>query len=356
MSRLDGPVLRLSVDGVAAGADLAPFVVSLSYTDHEHGQADDLEVTLDDADGRFSGRSDVHPVPWTPDQAAVLTAALAFPPHDGPARGPDLQLGTFVVDEEEFAHGATGPVVVLRAQTAAPAAARGFRATERTVAYPGPTTLRAVLDVVAARNGLRLLYAAGDRPLARADQTAATDAAFARRLCERAGVRLAVRAERPGGPLAMVVGDVAGPADAAGGAVELPITPADLAGYSVRRQSHTAAGAATCSYYDVGRGRAVAVTVRRPAADPADETLSVQAVCRTEVEARALAQAALDGRNRAGAAADFEFAPARPDVASGTVLLLAGAGQYDGRYLATSVRLSLGPYGSATSASAVRLP
>lgn len=47
------PVFQLSYGQRNITSDIAPYVLSVTYTDYLSGQSDELEVTLEDSDGRW---------------------------------------------------------------------------------------------------------------------------------------------------------------------------------------------------------------------------------------------------------------------------------------------------------------
>lgn len=253
----------LFVDDVESGRDLAPYLNGATYTDRAHGLSDDLEIDLDDADGRFTSDG---PDSWAFPDGTRLVAAIE-------SGGESLPLGSFLVDEvRETSSASSRAVVFVRAQSAAPGAAGAFRTKERTCAY-GPAaqpegiaaaTARDVFAAVASRNGLALVFTPTlDVAVERVDQVAKTDAAFATAYAAALGYRVAVRAsttaESGSAALALVVTDDAGPAAASD---VLTLTPYDVESKDITRQGHGRATAARCAYYDAAKGEAIDVTVK----------------------------------------------------------------------------------------------
>ena len=63
-------VVRLTFDGVDISADINRYLQSLSYTDNEQDETDDLQLTLDDREGVWLGN-------WLNTPAASKGAELA---------------------------------------------------------------------------------------------------------------------------------------------------------------------------------------------------------------------------------------------------------------------------------------
>ncbi len=47
--------LAVSIDGVDVAGDFAPYLLNFSYADNASGKADEVQLTLQNRDGRFSG-------------------------------------------------------------------------------------------------------------------------------------------------------------------------------------------------------------------------------------------------------------------------------------------------------------
>lgn len=82
-------------DNKDISADLAPYMKSISYTDHLSGEADDLTLTLEDRAGLWQGA-------WMPEKGATLDVSLLRTSWNAPdGLEETLPLGLFAVDEIE---------------------------------------------------------------------------------------------------------------------------------------------------------------------------------------------------------------------------------------------------------------
>ncbi|GAA3588759.1 phage late control D family protein [Gibbsiella greigii] len=142
-------------------------LISLSLTDNRGFEADQLDIELDDSDGRMV----------MPERNAVLTVSLGW------KGSPLTPKGQFTVDEVE--HRGAPDTLTLRARSAD---FRGSLNTRRDNSYHD-TTLGDIVQQVAARNDLKALL--GTRlaaiPISHIDQTQETDAAFLTRLASLNG-------------------------------------------------------------------------------------------------------------------------------------------------------------------------
>ncbi len=66
--------------------NISPYVTAITYVDHLQGESDELEIELEDSDGRWMNG-------WYPDQGDILNAKIGY---SGSAL---LPLGDFEIDE-----------------------------------------------------------------------------------------------------------------------------------------------------------------------------------------------------------------------------------------------------------------
>jgi len=83
------PAWALTYAGVNITADVTSMVEAIVYENHEQHLADEVQVTLEDRDGRWQG-------PWFPVYGDVVTLQI------GHASEPMLPCGSFQVDEIEL--------------------------------------------------------------------------------------------------------------------------------------------------------------------------------------------------------------------------------------------------------------
>ncbi len=156
------PLWRIRVDGVDITASIDARLISLSLTDTRGMEADQLDLTLDDADGRM----------MLPPRGAVLALALG-------GEGEGLtDKGTFTVDEVE--HSGAPDVVTIRARSAD---LRAGLSTQRTRSFH-QLSVASILNDIAAAHGLKAAIAArlAGEIIDHLDQTNESDANLLTRL------------------------------------------------------------------------------------------------------------------------------------------------------------------------------
>lgn len=170
------PDFLLKVNSKDVTTNLRDRLLSLTLTDNRGFEADQLDIELDDADGKLA----------MPVRGAELSLFLGW-------KGQALVgKGTFTVDEVEH-HGAPD-TMTIRARSAD---FRGSLNSRREVSYHD-TTLGAIVEQIAGRNNLKAMLADGFATIAVAhiDQTQETDAKFLTRLATLYGAVAAIKAGR----------------------------------------------------------------------------------------------------------------------------------------------------------------
>lgn len=137
MSGHNRPAFRVTLDGQDLTPRIAPRLLSLSLCEKRGAEADQLDLSIEDADGRMA----------IPKEGALISLGLGW------ESGPDVQVGmvdkgSFKVDEAEW--GGPPDVITIRARSANLSDA--YRA--RREGSWRETTLGAIVSEIAQRNGL----------------------------------------------------------------------------------------------------------------------------------------------------------------------------------------------------------
>lgn len=161
---------------------LKPYLKSVEYTDMLTGQADDLQLTLEDRDGLWLEA-------WFPDKGATLTASILTQYWTAPTDAEkELPLGLFEIDEIECS--------AIPSETKIKAVSvpnnTTLRGEGRTRSWEGYTTQKIAQDI-ANNAGMQLNFSSKDNPtLERVEQTEQSDLAFLDKLCQDNGLSLKV--------------------------------------------------------------------------------------------------------------------------------------------------------------------
>lgn len=168
LADVPAPAFDLAYNGKAITADIAPFVLGITYTDHLSGESDELDVELEDSDGRWLDS-------WYPDKGAALTLALGY------LGTPLVSVGRFDIDEVGY----QAPPSTVRIRALATGVQQAVR-TRKGRAYE-KTTLAAIAQRVAKAHKMTLVGKIEAIAIDRATQYHETDLAFLARLAGEYG-------------------------------------------------------------------------------------------------------------------------------------------------------------------------
>jgi phage protein D len=168
------PVFEVWRAGRNVTRRITPYVTSITYTDYVEGQADTLEIALEDSDGRW--RDADYPV-----KGENLSLELGY------ADQPRLECGVFEIDELEL----DGPPDVVQLRAIAAGVLRPQR-THLGRAYEN-TTLAGIAQKVATRLHLKLVGKIDPVAIRRVTQIHENDLTFLHRLADEYGYAFNVK-------------------------------------------------------------------------------------------------------------------------------------------------------------------
>ena len=311
MSLANGPRTILMYKGVDISSELAPMVISITYTDNLHGEADEIQVQVHDKDGRWKGS-------WKPEPGDIMDLTIID------AKGASLPCGEFEMDEPEANGSRSGDFMTIRG-LAAPIS-KALR-TENTFGYEYKT-LKAIVGEVTGRSGLSLEGHIKDLFFERVTQRRERDLEFLTRLAEETGHYFTVKGKRAiltefktidGLPPALTVfhGD------------------RQLISYSLKAQTADTYSKAKVSYLDQNKKTPTNAEIE----DSEIKTGDVLKVSGQRVESKAhadaLANSKLHFKNRLAKTGTIDLVGTSSLVAGATVKM-AGFGQYSDTYLVNS--------------------
>src|SRR4051812_10045204 len=95
-----GAVCDVIYNGKNITGSILPYVISINYTDRASGEADTMELVLEDSDGLWS-------FAWYPAKMDKISVTITY--LDG-----TLNCGTFTIDEISLQIGMSGDIVSIR--------------------------------------------------------------------------------------------------------------------------------------------------------------------------------------------------------------------------------------------------
>ncbi|QGQ95872.1 hypothetical protein EHS13_13795 [Paenibacillus psychroresistens] len=173
--------LELKYNKINIYEDLKPHLKSWTFTDNMSGEADDLQIVLEDIAKLWIGD-------WMPDEGAALTATVIREDWLKEYTSDKLSLGLFEIDEIEVEY---PPSNVTIKATSIPQSS-SLRSQVKNRAWE-KSRLSIVIRDVAAGSKLKYFYDTEDNPeYDRIDQSGETDLQFLMRICTDAGLCLKI--------------------------------------------------------------------------------------------------------------------------------------------------------------------
>ncbi len=162
--------------------DLAPELLSFTFTDNAKGTADDITLTLEDRSGTW-----LHD--WTPTKGDVITASII---HTSGTKTQSLPCGSFSIDQLEYSY----PPAVLSIKAVSSSVKKSASQVKKTCSWEN-VSVREICADIASQNGLSLMMdAEADSRFERIDQVQQSDLEFLRELCSDYGLAVKIQEGR----------------------------------------------------------------------------------------------------------------------------------------------------------------
>lgn len=308
------PAFELTYNGKNITSDITPFVIGVRYTDNLSGEADSIDIDLEDTDGRWADS-------WYPEKGTTLAYKYGY------RNQPLVSAGSFDLDEIEL----SGPAMTARIR----AISAGVQKNVRTSHGRGyeKTTLEAIAKRIAKRNRMTLVGKIARIPIDRATQYKESDIAFLTRLAAQYGYIFKVTENNT----KLVIWQTS---DMIGQSAIRRYSPKDVASWRIRDKiSDVPASVRVRSHHRRKRrlisARAKTSSVTGKTASGKNNSSDVVELTRrapTKASAELIAQAELDRRHMDRTAAEIEL-EGDPAITAGVSIELSGFGQLSGLYL-----------------------
>lgn len=290
----------LVVDGKSISGDVYPRLISLGLSERRGTDADELEIVLDDSDGRVA----------IPSPGAEISLKLGWRDLADGGSIVLIDKGTFKVDGRR--HSGTPDRLTIKARSAD--LTRAFR-TRRTRSWQ-ETTLGQVLTDIAGRNGLQARVSADKAGIevTHLDQDRESDSAFLARLGRLHDAVATVKAGR-------LLFAAIGSGETAGGT---PIPPASLTRSDGDRHDWEAAERENYSGVIATWQDRSAATRREVLVGSANNPKRLGRVYGSQAAARRAAESTFKRQSRSGARFSLSLATGHPELCPEQKLTLSG--------------------------------
>lgn len=311
------PQFTLIMAGRDVTRDLAAHVLSIHYTDYLSGQSDELEITLDDADGRFASH-------WYPTQGDSVRLELGY---EG---GAMLPCGEFAIDEMEL----SAPPSVVRIRALATGIERAVR-TRHGRGFEN-TTLDRIAAHIARRQKLELVGHIAPIAIDHVTQYQQRDLEFLTQLAHQWGYAFKITGRK------LVFSKLA---QLAAQPSAFTLAAHDVASVRITEKVRHVPQRVEVHSHNPRSARVVSHHLSTPSADTPSaatsaDTLKLHTRAATAAAASQQAAAALQAVRLQQTALTLVTA-GRADAVAGSVLRLDGFGVFAGEYLMSEVRHTL---------------
>lgn len=333
-------IAEVVFDGVDISKSIRPYLLSITYTDNEEDETDDLQIKLQDRNGLWMQK-------WLQEaeeaaSAAKLTMGVVFVRENWHSDGGDrvLDCGEFELDDVQV----NGPPATVTVKgTALPYSAQ-IRQTKKSKAWEA-YNLSGIANEIASNAGMMCMYESDSDPYyERVEQMKVSDIAFLSELCHKSGISLKVTNHM--------------------------IVLFDQAKYEQQAPVYTIAyGSGTYTTYrlDSGSAETQYSSCRVSYVDPSsgvciegtaqiddyngdaknNQQLEITAKVADVDEAETLAKKELRRANKFAKTASFTI-PGNPYIVAGVTIQLTGWGGWSGKYIVKQARHSLNGSGYQT--------
>lgn len=304
-------------------ADLAPHLKSWSYTDNLSGQADDLQITVEDRAQLWQGS-------WFPSRGDTLTATIRRKNWNKDGEDSQLPLGRFEIDEIEVG----GPPAEVKIKALSVPQSSPLKGQNKHRAWE-KTKLSVIARDIAAGVAMSLVYDVTDDPrYDRIEQTEETDLEFLHRICKEAGLALKIS------DMQVVIFDAAKYEQAAP-TLTIDKKQYTFLSYSGKSTINEVYHSCTIKYKQPKSKTTLTYTFTPPNPPPTQRILVLREHVDSLAEAERKAKKALREKNSASDTYGFTIAGAL-DVWAGMTVTLKNLGAFDGKWLVTQVSHSQG--------------
>lgn len=320
-------------NGKDISTDLQQYLKSVSYTDNMSGEADDLQLTLEDRAGLWQAA-------WMPEKGATLDVSVKLTNWQS-IGVQQVRFGLFEIDEIT----SSGMPSEVQIKAVSVPDDNNLRGTERTRSWE-KAELKRIANDIATEAKLTLYYDPKNyNPvIARVEQTEQSDLSFLHKLCADYGLALKICNKQ------LVIFDEAN-YEAAEAVVLVPKPKATytanslkvltmLESYSLRSKVRDVYKACHVKYQS-GKKKQKIETTFTDKGKQVGKTLQVNEQVASIADAERLAKIRLREKNSEEVTGSFTFL-GNPELAAGINILLQGFGAFDGKYIITKAQHELG--------------
>lgn len=299
---VEKPSYKVTFAGRDITADISPFLQLITYTDKVAGECDEIELTVENSDGLWSGD-------WYPQKGDTVELTFGI-------SGTIVSAGVFEIDEIEL----SGPPHVVNIRGLATGVTSPLR-TRRTFAYEDQT-LKAIAEKVAERHGLTVMGEIETVQIERTTQNRETDLGFLSRIACEYGYIFSLRGKD-------LVFTSVYKLEASEAVTEIDFT--DLIRYSIRDKTSEVYTSARNQYHNPNADKLQSGKIEAETEVETTDVLETYQRVENDGQAELKAKASLHAANSKQQSGNLDL-PGQPILLAGSNFDLTGMGALSGTY------------------------
>lgn len=315
MEKIRVPKFKIVYDNRDITEDISPNVLSLSYTDNDSKEADEIDITVEDVDALWRNS-------WYPQKGSKISLSIGYE-----IDAVLLDFGTFEVDEVSL----SGPPDTIQIKAIAAGFKKGMR-TKKSKSFENQT-LRQIAQYVAAQNGLTLVGTIANVKFTRVSQNREKDLSFLARIAHEYGYLFSVRDTQ------LIFTSVF---EIEAGQPVRTIDRSQLRSYNIKDKTSETYKAVNVAYHNPQDG--AVKTARVDTLSNRDNVTYKQIASEDTLEMRSKAETPAQADEKAKAAIHYKNSDQRtgslnmegePLLVAGNNFMLTGLGELSGKYYIT---------------------
>lgn len=318
------PLFKLMYKGIDISSEVRPHLISCTYTDKVHGEADEIDVTVQDKDGLWRGA-------WCPEHGDQVSVWIGYKPDWL------VPCGDFEIDEPNARIGRGGDTLTFRGVSAP--ITKSLR-TKKTRGFEDQS-IRDVAGKIAGEHGLTVTGTPPDVRFKRITQRRERDLEFLSRLAENYGAYFTVKGKR----LVFAKRDEV---HSRAAVVSVQVTSQGFISADLKGQSHKTYSKAKLTHFEGQEKR----TIEAEASDgnvKNGDTLRIDDRVENDGQAKARVKSELQKENLKRQTGTLEWT-GNPLLLAGQMIELGSSfGKWAGRFVIKSSRHAISREGYTTS-------
>lgn len=314
--------IKLYFKGTDISKELSKYLLSMTYTDKEENETDDINISIDDREGKWiknwlGSGGDKKAYKGTEIQPIIIQKNML-------SNGKDkvLDCGTFEIDEVDY----SGPPAKVTIKATSIPYKTKLRQTKHNKAWQN-TTLKNIANRIAKNSSMKLLYESSYNPrYKRKEQVNQTDIVFLKKLCKNAGISLKVTAKT------IVMFD-SEKYEQKTEVKKIKKGKGNILSYNFSTKTADAAySACHVAYTEPKTNKKIECTYKPLKANKDGQTLEVKQKVTNVAEAKMLAKKMLRSKNKGETTASFTLV-GDTNLVAGVTVRVYGYGAFNGKYI-----------------------